>query len=162
MNRSWLDVRKNNAHGRPCRAYIYILRPVKGGRYSFIRKPAGVVIRSHISDSFAVRHRHRYPRFYASNIAHTVSHTPIRGIAGRWGGGQLVSNRDRNRVRDYSLHSLRRIRSTPVNLYIGKNKFQGFMLLTRLIHFCTYIVTFDFIIVAIITSVKFIEREILV
>lgn len=100
-NRSRPDMRKNNA------------RFVKDGRYSFIRKPAGVVIRPHISDSFAVRHRHRYPRFLCFLISRIRLLRTARETRGRRPGywGQSISSGDRNRVRDYSLslflHSLR-------------------------------------------------------
>lgn len=78
------------------------------------------------------------PPFFTLLISqHTVLHPPDlrqRGRAVRREsgcGGSRFRAAGTEIELETTLHSLRRIRSTPVNLYIEKNEFPGFMLLTR-------------------------------
>lgn len=107
---------------------------IKDRRYSFIRKPRGrrLFVRTYPTHSpFGIATVTAV--FYTSNIAHTVLHPPDlargRGQGCGYGGSRF---RAETKIKlETTLHSLRRIRSTPVNLYIVKSEFPGFMLLTR-------------------------------
>lgn len=133
MEKSRLDVRKNNAP-RLAASCLYVLRPVKDDIPSS-ESLAGVVIRPHISDSFARSASPPLSRFFMLLISRIQFYTrPIwrEDVAGE--GKRVWGGRFRARTEielETILHSLRRIRSTLVNLYIGRSEFPGFMLLTR-------------------------------
>lgn len=144
--------RKNNACG------VFICAVDRKGRAIFLHQKASrasLFVRIYPTHSpFGIATV--TPVFYASNIAHTVLHPPRSGKGTRpgereWGSGFRAGTEIELET---TLHSLRRIRSTPVNLCIEKSEFSGFMLLTRPIRLRFFIFSIITIITAGVTSTK--------